>query len=152
MLGEVYRTGIRDLFASLYPGLPDVVQTYRERRMDLTSMWLEVVRQSEALVTGFIHARAHADGTGEDIAILDAEEIHDLPFVRLYLAETLPPYLEAVRKGPLLVPVAEFATADAETVGAGERMLREIWRRLGLTFTETGPARQFSIHVAAPLR
>ena len=38
---------MRDLFAGLYPRLPDVVQTYREWQLDLMSMWLEVIRSSE---------------------------------------------------------------------------------------------------------
>ena len=64
----------------------------------------------------------------------------------------MPPYLDAMRTGAVLVPVSEFAEVDARVVVAGEGMLREIWRRLGLTFTEVDGQREFGIHVGEPLR
>jgi hypothetical protein len=151
LLGQDYWEGVREYFSGLYPQLPDLVQTYREWRLDLMSIWVEVVRQSEAIVTAFMHARAHADGADDDIAILDSNRIRSLPFVRLYLADTLPPYLNAVRMGPILPQMEEVASLDAQVVAAGESMLREIWRRLGLTFSEKTEAREFGIHVSAPL-
>jgi hypothetical protein len=150
--GPGWLKSVRDLYASLYPRLPDVVQSYRERRLDLLPMWREVLQQSEAIVTAFMHARAHADHSDAAVAILEAEEIRDLPFVRLYLSDTMPPYLEAVRTGPVLAPLSEYAAVDHQVVVAGEKMLREIWRRLGLTFTENIETREFGMHVTAPVR
>jgi hypothetical protein len=150
--GESYVRGVQELFSRLHPNLPDVVQTYREWRMDIESMWREVVRESEGLVTAYIHARAHADQSDAPVAILDSIEIRELPFVRLYLKDTMPPYVEAVREGPLLPSLAEFAAIDRTVVDAGEKMLREIWGRLGLSFTEDSAARTFGIHVAEPIR
>jgi hypothetical protein len=150
--GQGWFNTVRDLFATLHPKLPDVIQTYREWGMDLETMWREVVMQSEAIVTAFMHARAHADQADAPVAILDAPEIRDLPFVQLFLHDTLPPYLETARDGPIVPPLADFAALDARIVSASETMLREIWRRLGLTFTENPQTRQFSIHVTEPLR
>jgi hypothetical protein len=150
--GRNYIDGVHGLFARLHPQLPDVVQSYREWRLDLMSMWVEVVRQSEAIVTAFMHARAHADEAAAPVAILEAESIRDLPFVRLYLADTIPPYLAAVRDGPLVPAIADYAADDAEIVTAGERMFFEIWRRLGLTFTEKASTREFGMKVVEPLR
>jgi len=151
VMGQDYREGMRDLFRGLYPQLPDLVQAYRERRLDLEPMWREIVRQSEGIVTAFMHARAYADAA-DDIPLLDADEIRHLPAVTLYLADTMPPYIEAVRTGPMLAPLPEFAALDARVIRAGEGMLREIWRRLGLTFTEVPGSRNYEIHVAEPFR
>jgi hypothetical protein len=150
--GPALVDGLRELLSRLHPLLPDAVQTYREWRSTLDQLWAEIIRQTEGVVTGFAHARAHADAVDPPPPLLNADEIRDLPFVRLFLRDTMPPYLDAMRTGALLVPVGEFAEVDARVVAAGERMLKEIWRRLGLTFTEVDGQRQFEIHVGEPLR
>ena len=150
--GPALVDGLRVLLSRLYPLLPDAVQTYREWRLTLDELWAEVINQSEGVVTGFAHARAHADAVEPPPPLLNADGIRDLPFVGLFLRDTMPPYLDAMRTGALLVPVGEFAEVDARVVVAGEGMLREIWRRLGLTFTEVDGQREFGIHVGEPLR
>lgn len=144
-----YLSGLEAMCSQAYAEGPGAVQAYRERRIDLDTMFSTVTRLTESVLVAYIHARALADCVGE-VALLDDHEIGALPFVRLYLADTLPKLVEAIRTSSLLMTPNEWGQLDGRVVDAGEQAVREIWRRLGLTFVES--ARQpYRIDVAAPL-
>lgn len=145
-----YTGTIHELFERAYTTLPGLVNAYRIRLLSLGDMWAQVVSETEQMLTMFIHARAHADAAGND-PLLGAPIIKELPFVRLYMADTLTPFLEQFRDTPPILPPKEWAEREARIVRAGEAAIKEMWRRLGLTFEETEIRENFSIKVAAPI-
>lgn len=151
---ESYRSMLRDTFFETYAEGPGAVQDYRCHKIDLQAMFRKVTTLTESTLVNFIHARALADATVDEASdgapLLGDPEIAKIPFVRLYLADTIPPLLEAIRSAPLLVSPTDWAALDARVVAAGETAMREIWRRLGLTFDEK-LAEGYRINVAAPL-
>lgn len=152
---ESYRSMLRDTFFETYAEGPGAVQDYRCHKIDLQAMFHKVTALTESTLVNFIHARALADAAvyeaSAGVPLLDDPEIAKLPFVRLYLADTIPPLLEAIRSAPLLVSPTDWAALDDRVVAAGEMAIREIWRRLGLTFDEMVGPEGYRINVAAPL-
>jgi hypothetical protein len=144
-----YTGTIYGIFERAYTVLPGLVNSYRIRLLALGDMWAQVVSETEQMLTMFIHARGHADAAGND-PLLGAAGIKELPFVRLYLADTLPPFLEQFRDTPPLLAPNEWARREEKIVRGGETAIMEIWRRLGLTFEESHIRENFFIKVAAP--
>lgn len=148
LMADSRRDGLHDTLCAAYADGPGAVLNYRCGRIDLISMWRGVVRVTEDLLTQWVHARAEADAV--EALLLGHSSLQQLPFVRLYLADTLPPLVDAMRTGPLMMTPGGWRDLDAAVIAAGERALREIWRRLGLTFTEPSGS-LFTIHVTDPL-
>ena len=146
-----YKGRLRELLDKSYQELPGLVNACRVRTIPLEEMWRRVVSSLDHLLTIFIHARAHADASG-DVPLLDSPEIKDLPFVRLYLADTIPALLSEFRDTPPILPPAEWRERELKVIKAGEAAIREIWRRLGLTFGEPENRGGYRIHVGSPLR
>jgi hypothetical protein len=149
--GASYFEALRALFTNSMDTMAGSVNAYRIHQRSLDEMWRETVRATEHLLTMLVHARAHADIVGLDVPLIMSPELRDLPFVKLYLAETVPPLFEALRSWPLIMSPAEWKTMEANIVPIGERVIRDIWRRLGLTFEETTSRESYRINVAAPL-
>lgn len=127
---------LRDLLVLAQAEFPGLVDLYRTGRIDLVAMWDEVQKWTSHLLTMYVHCRAAADASQTDVPILDAEPIAALPFVRLYLADTVPPLIAALRLGALLPSPVEWSDVDRQVAVVAETSMREIWRRIGLTFVE----------------
>lgn len=145
-----YKARLRELLDKAHQEIPQLVNSYRTRHISLDEMWRRVVASLDHLFTIVIHARAHADADG-DIPLLDSPEIKDLPFVKAYFADTLPPFLSQFRHTPPVLPPAEWRERELRVVSAGEAAIREIWRRLGLTFDAPEDRRGYRINVGSPV-
>ncbi len=150
--GAAHLEGFRALLDHAYERVPGLVNEYRTRRLDLQTMWVEIAKLTEHVLTMFVHVRAAADGSEQDIPILDAASMTDRPFVRLYLRDTLPPLLRALRSGALVPTLEEWRALELDVTSAAEVAAREIWRRAGLTFVEPKERGEYRINVSGPLR
>lgn len=142
---------VQEVVAAAHPLWPDTVQEYRERRMDLSTMYGTLVPSIDQTITTMIHAQAGADSAATGLDLLAEEPIASLPATRLYLGDTWASFLEAMRAGPQLAPLAEFREWDEKVTAVGRDSILEIWRRLGLT-VEEGADRTWALWVHEPLR
>lgn len=149
--GADYKTSLQRLFELAYQELPGFVNSYRNYAIALDVMWAKVNSSIEHMLTLLVHARAHADAI-ESIPLLDSPEIRDLPFVKLYLADTVPALMSVFRASPPILSPTESGERELKVIEAGEAAIRKIWQRLGLTFDESEDPEKFLIHVAAPLQ
>lgn len=63
----------------------------------------------------------------------------------------MPAFYARLRERPPMLALTEWSAADDEIQGAGDRMLTEIWRRLGIDIVgEEGP--RMALRVREPLR
>jgi hypothetical protein len=149
-MGEGYSGSLYQYLNDAFIELTGSVQKYQLHLMTLDDMWGQVLTTTSHLFTMLIHAQAHADSVG--LELLEHAAFKDLPMVRLYLADTLPPFLAAIRrKGPFCSP-QDWKARDEEALLHGKNAVLEFWRRLGLTFRETTPSSElFHIDVASPL-
>jgi len=143
---------LRKAMLQAHEQIPQVVQDYRERRIDLMTMWPRVTLWTEYVLTAFVHVRAAADGMDPPVPVLQDSSFSELPFVRLYLSDVIVPFLAALRRGPLLPTPTEWVGLEPDVTRTAETLIREIWRRLGLTFVEPPTRGQYRINVGAPLR
>jgi hypothetical protein len=74
-----------------------------------------------------------------------------LPATRPYIGELLREFLEVLRAEPPLPSVADSAAVEQRIVDAGELMVKETWRRLGLTVIEQGD-RKWGLEAGEPRR
>jgi hypothetical protein len=149
VFSSLYLDLLRDTFVEAYADGPGAVQDYRTWQIDLQTMFTRVVQLTESVLVNYIHARALADSVGQ-VPLLEDSELSALPFVRLYLADTLPPVVRVLQQAPLLMSPQEWKEFDGRLVLEGERAIREIWRRLGLTFEENA-RESYRISVVAPI-
>lgn len=147
--GAAYFNNLKEYLAAAIETLPAWVNAYRTHQLSLKDMWGRVVNATEHMLTMYIHARAQADVTG-NIPLLDSPDIQDLPFVRNYLAPTVPTFVNELRDWPLLMPPDEWRRMEEKLVRLGEAAIMEIWRQLGLTFEETQTRGEYRINVASP--
>lgn len=96
-------------------------------------------------------SRASADAAEAGVDALAQPDIAELPATRLYLADTFPRFLEVLRTTPVLPSLEEAREAEERVVRAGEAMVLEIWRRLGLSVVEH-EGRQWELRVTEPVR
>ena len=133
---------------TVYPGWPNLVQSYREGHINLETMWSGIAQGTDQAITLIAHAEAEAvlnDGPQP------LEEIYaDHNGAALYLA----PAWTAIRQemGDSLFPNPEaFRATEGRITDAGGTALLEMWKRLGLTF-EINPDRSYVIRVSEPMR
>lgn len=148
--GDSYFGMLYEYLETSFPELTGVVMKYKFGLVGLDEMWGKVLGTTSHLFTMFIHAQAYADSV--PFEILENAAFKELPMVRLYLADTLPPFLGAVRKTGFFCSSAAWKTRDEEALSAGKKAILEFWMRLGLTFRETVPeSDQFHIDVGLPI-
>lgn len=133
---------------AVYPGWPDLVQSYREYQVDLNTMWSGIVQGTDQSITLIAHAEAEAVLNDGPQPLEDIFAEHK--GAALYLA----PAWNAIRQqvGDSLFPSPEaFRAIEKRITDAGEAALLEMWKSLGLTF-EINVDRSYAIHVSEPLR
>jgi hypothetical protein len=151
-LDGLYQFGeLKRVMSTAYTEMPATVSRLLIGQTDLMTMWSTVTRWTEHVLTAYVHVRAAADGADQPVAILDETSFAALPFVRLYLSDTITPFIQTLRQGPVLPTAAEWGLLEAAVTAAAESMIREIWRRLGLTFVEPPTRGEYRIKVDAPL-
>jgi len=149
---QAYIDGLQDSLFEAYAEGPGMVQEYRQGWIDLETMFHRVVTITQGVLTNWVHARSLADCIETaSVPLLDDPVIAQLPFTRLYLTDTLTPFLEAFRSGSLFMTAPEWKELDARVVASGELAIREIWRRLGLAFEEPPVRGEYRINVTEPL-
>ena len=159
--GEMRRVGVWEVFgadyvaaasasiAQAHPLWPDVVQNYREAKVDLSTMWGELVSNMEQTLTSLVHAQAAADGADGSL-LVNEDPVRSMPSARLYL-QPITSLFELLRQQPVLPNLDETKALDARLVEVGEGALIDVWRALGLTMEER-PNRQWSLWVGEPVR
>ncbi len=78
------------------------------------------------------------------------DEYAQHPATRLYLGEPWGALIDC--DAPLLTPVSEFAAAEGAYLSEVVPKIIEMWRRVGLTFTDGPGPSDLRIDVTAPLR
>ena len=148
---DSWASAVEAVAAAAHPRWPDVVQEYREWRMDLTAMFGTIVSSIDETITTIVHAQASADSAGSGRDLMAEEPIASLPAARLYLGDTWAPFLAALRAGPQICPLAEFRACDEAVTEVGRDAIFEIWSRLGLRPIDRGN-REWGLMVDEPLR
>lgn len=150
VFGPTYLKSLKRHISSAGEEFPGLVNSYRTWQIPLEEMWGKVQSATEHLFVMYIHARALADATGEDIPIFDSPEIKKLPFMQKYVKKSTTSFLNRFRKHRPLLSVNSWREMEEDVVPAGELAFKEIWRRLGLEFKETAPQQPFRITVTKP--
>jgi hypothetical protein len=146
-----YLGHIQQLLEDVGQRWPDTVQEYREWRLPLEKRFGAVAASIDQTLTVIVHAQAASDGTENSEEVLAHPAIAGLVAVRLYLGEPIHEFLTALRSEPTLPSLLDSRVVEGRLVDAGERMIKEIWRRLGLTVLDHGD-RTWGIKVGEPLR
>ena len=148
---DSWTSTVQQVVAAAHPLWPDTVQEYRERRMDLSTMYGTLVPSIDQTITTMIHAQAGADSAATGRDLLAEEPIASMPATRLYLGDTWANFLKALREGPQLSDFAGFRAWDEAGTAVGRDAILEMWRRLGLTVEEKAD-RTWALWVGEPLR
>jgi hypothetical protein len=148
LFGDGYREGLVDtLDHVVYPGWPDLVDSYRVRDLSLTDMSEQLLRQTD----GVLKLVAHADATAAcstKPAVLDDFSAH--PGIALYLRDVWAPIRELVGRAPAGIPESGFGDMDRAVQACGARIV-DLWARLGVTSRRIGDDNLY-IAVHEPLR
>jgi hypothetical protein len=150
--GGHYIGGLAAALESVYPSWPDLVDEYRNWRMELGAMFGSVCTSIDQTLTLTVHAQAMADQADAGLDVLDHEAIRDLPVVRLYLGDPFAPFLAELRELSLMPTVEQALDIERRIVGVGAEVTFAIWRKLGLQRLEKEGAREWGLRVTEPLR
>ena len=148
LAGGTYRDALGGVLDSIYPGWPDAVTQYRNHRMSLEDLYAQVVGETVGIFTFLSHCEAEAAMLGRSTPLRDEYAQH--PATRLYLGEPWGALVDC--NAPLLAPVSEFADAEGAYLSEVVPKIVEMWRRVGLTFTDGLGPDDLRIDVTAPLR
>jgi hypothetical protein len=147
LLGATYRDSLGDVLDYAYPGWPDAVTRYRLRQMSLRDMYAQVVGETVDVFTFLSHCEAESMMLGRETPLRDEWAAH--PSTRLYLGAPWGALIDC--EAPLLAPLAEFADAESTYLSEVAPRVIDMWRRLGLTFTDGQGPDDLRIDVTAPL-
>lgn len=150
IFGQTYLESLKQHISKAGEVFPGYVNSYRTRQIPLEEMWGNVQSATEHLFVMYIHARALADATGEEVLIFDSPEIKQLPFMQRYTQGSTTTFLNRFRRHSPLLSVDSWRKMEEDVIPAGELAFKEIWRRLGLEFQETAPQKSYKIIVSAP--
>jgi hypothetical protein len=115
--------------------------------MSLEDMCARVVGETVEIFTMLSHCEAESMMLGRVTPLRDEYASH--PATRLYLGEPWGALVDC--DAPLLAPLPEFADAERAYLTEVTPKIIEMWRRIGLSFTD-GPGRwNLGIDVTAPL-
>jgi hypothetical protein len=148
LVGDTYRDALGGVLDSIYPGWPDAVTRYRNHRMSLEDLYAQVVGETVGVFTFLSHCEAEAAMLARSTPLRDEYAQH--PATRLYLGEPWGALVDC--DAPLLAPVSEFADAEGAYLSEVVPKIIEMWRRVGLTFTDGPGPEDLRIDVTAPLR
>jgi hypothetical protein len=149
--GSGRMSALSAVLSAAHPRWPDIVQSYREREIDLVQMFRQVASSVAETVMAIARAQAEADASEEQADVLSDPTLCDLPATQLYIAEPWMAFCQVLRAQPLLPSLAAFPEIERQIVLAGESALVEIWGRLGWTILDH-PDRRWGLLVGEPLR
>jgi hypothetical protein len=127
----------------LSPRLETIIWNYRNRRLDLDTMWQATARASEGVTIFVAHADAHHHATAPVLEHVGHSGAH-------LLEPVWRPLLTHVRNGPGFPARGEWADDRAQLIELGRTGFTELWRRLGLSARPHGEA--FYLTVGDPVR
>lgn len=132
-LGDAYGDGYFDALAGIldsrvHPGWPDLVEAYRNWKIDLGAMFGKLVNEADQVLTLIGHAEAVALASGQP-PTLDRFRAH--PAVERYLAPMWTPIRRVLEGAAMIPPLAEFGDVDRALQDSG-RGIVEAWGRLGI--------------------
>jgi hypothetical protein len=147
LMDGTYRGALGGILDRVYPGWPVAVERYRHHQISLFDLYAQVVGETVEVFTFLSHCEAEAHMLGRPSPLRDEYAGH--PATRLYLGD---PWLGLVDcDAPLFPAVSEFAGAENEYLSQVVPKIIEMWRRLGLTFTDGPGPEDLRIDVTAPL-
>lgn len=148
---EGYRNQLAQVLDShIFPSWPNLIQDYREHRVDLQSMWGRLVTDTNQIMTLLAHGQACEDSGPDDNPPLVDDVVANHRGFNLYIEPVWTTVLEAIGDIPLTLSRDAFISDDLAMAEAGETALKTMWELLGLTFNEYDGDRKFHIHVDAP--
>jgi hypothetical protein len=132
----------------VYPGWPDAVTRYRRSEIPLEAMYAQVVGETVGVFTYLSHCEAENMMLKRVTPLRDEYATH--PATRLYLGEPWGTLVDC--DAPLLAPLLEFADAEGTYISEVVPKIIEMWRRVGLTFTDGPGPDDLHIDVSDPQR
>lgn len=133
----------------VHPGWPDIVWSYRTRKIDLMAMWNALLGQAEDTFIFLGHAQAEAEHYSAVSPFIGEVATH--PGAALYLEPVWDELRDAVKDHTLLTGRDAFRDSEPQIVERAGDALIAMWGRLGLTF-EVKPDQSFAIWVRDPQR
>ena len=124
-------SSLRDELNLAYPKWVDIVQTYRDRIIDLETMRGIVEPSVERVLTTLVHAQATADDAGE-ADLFGQPPLASFPTMVMHLKEPWQRFMDLLRTQAILPPMGSVRFCEEEVAEVGERSILEIWERLGL--------------------
>lgn len=119
---------------SVYPGWPDVVEDYRNRRRTLGELHGFVVSSADQMLT----AAAHAEAERQFLELPDSIFHQADPRAReLYLDPLWTPIRDELLAQPILPTLSEIAELDARLDGVGQTAVLGLWATLGVNFRDS---------------
>jgi hypothetical protein len=148
LMGDTYRAFLGEVLEGVYPGWPDAVTRYRVHQMPLEAMYAQVVGETVDVFTMLSHGEAESMMLRRVTPLRDEYATH--PATRLYLGEPWGSLIDC--DAPLLSPLPDFADAEGTYLAEVAPKIIDMWRRLGLKFTDGPGPYDLRIDVTAPLR
>jgi hypothetical protein len=148
--GEGHVCALAEALEQVHPGWPDLVQSYREHRLNLTEMVFTVAGQTREVLILLAHTDAYAASASLPPITRGNPSMPEHPALALYLHDAWKPIRRVLQTGAIIPSLQEFADVDCAIKAAGSGIAK-MWRRLGLRSTRLDSG-QLHVHVSAPAR
>lgn len=145
-----YVAGLVNVLDSIHPAWPQIVQDYREWRLDTPSLWMAIAPKVDQLLTWLAHVEATTTAAGIS-RIVDSDELGDHSAMRLYVRDHWTTFANVMRRFTVLPALHDLPPAEVAVMDAGEAAFRGILGQLGLRVFDR-PDGSYYIHVVAPER
>ncbi len=139
---------VRIELSAAYPLWADRVQTFRERKLGLTDLWVQTARDLSQLRT--LIARM-TGGMGIGSRELLPKDVRELPAYRLYFDNPWEEFIRVLRESPVLTRLDEHREVENRILALGDDSFRFALAALGLK-AEDSADRSFAVYVKEPQR
>jgi len=129
VFADSYRSFLLDVLQStIYPGWPDLVQSYQHYEIELSDMSSRLVTETGYVLNLIAHADATAHATDKPPVLTN---LADRPAVDLYLGNVWRPIRHVIDGSRNVPSLAEFADVDKALQACGKGIV-DMWSSLGV--------------------
>lgn len=139
-----------DVILGLHPLLPDLVDSYRTREIDLEDLVRNLVRITEQALTQLAHWNAVCDLLGIDEP-WDLGEIPNAAASQLYLRSNWQPLVAHLQNTPRSPSPEELSRNEPALLETAESAIAGLWASLGVSVEPLNEGDEY-VHVGPPLR
>ncbi|MCW2785553.1 MAG: hypothetical protein JWP74_2070 [Marmoricola sp.] len=146
LMGSGYTDQLSDvLSATIWPGWPDLITSYRHHHVSLERLWSGIVSSTDQTLTLLAHAQAVAD-IGDQPGPVEVTRSH--PGTERYIGPVWSSLMDVLDQHNAIGTADVLGVADDQIADIAEHVVLEMWRKLGLTFTLGDEREDYFIHVS----